>query len=299
MYSKADISISEAMNTYRPQYSQESQYANGKRIYRLLVRRNLYKTYITFRKSCNQKRNQSFCEYLQLYESRKFCSLQYRQRDSSHKAPPKFVNNHYNLLIQEIANAVVRKERDGMRAFVLVAGCLSALVYRAVADPKNDVPRRLGNSIVLDDDAPDNDEPFSDSFIEISDYPSMTPSMSPSSAPTIPSNAPSDYPSVGAMPWIEDEYDAPEGYEVCGLSESVNFDTLRTISVIYTYKLGLEDGVQLDSVGKDVEATIEGAVKERSCGDGSGTPKQAHAVSVGEPDLPVGKENLHCVFRVC
>jgi hypothetical protein len=123
-----------------------------------------------------------------------------------------------------------------------------------------------------------------------SDLPSSVPSDFPSTVPSdFPSSFPSDTPSRVPSAWTESSLGLPEGFEVCRLSENEDFTALRTIRIFYIYELSLEAGVQISSATALVESVIQEAVLDMACTDGASSTERAHAVSIGDGDLSVGK----------
>ena len=134
-----------------------------------------------------------------------------------------------------------------------------------------------------------------------SDTPSMVPSFAPStptSAPTrAPSSMPSDFPSVIPKDWGEEDYFLPQGFDVCGLSEGVNFEELTRIQVIYLYRLELEDNADRLATTQNIEASLQKSVIENTCLDASSRhtdTARAHAVSSLPADIPSGE----CAFAI-
>ena len=127
-----------------------------------------------------------------------------------------------------------------------------------------------------------------------SDAPSMMPSDAPSMMPSdAPSMMPSDMPSVVPARWKESgTLVLPAGYDVCGLSEGVDFAMLNEVQVVYLYKLVLEAGAELAAVTRIIEEELQTAVLRENCVNASTRHRslaRAHGVSPSPFDLPSGE----------
>ena len=133
-----------------------------------------------------------------------------------------------------------------------------------------------------------------------SDVPSAIPSAMPSQISSVasvvedsPSSAPSDYPSVVPSSWAElRESSVPDGYEVCGWSGGLDFDSMIEMEVVYLYKLQLESDAQLDRTIQLIESAIQEELLDSTCRDATDRHRnlaRAHAVSPDPRDTPTGE----------
>lgn len=139
-----------------------------------------------------------------------------------------------------------------------------------------------------------------------SDAPSMvpsdTPSMTPSDVPsTSPSSAPSDYPSVVPSRWTDTQYALPEGFEVCGLSEAVDFDSLHTITVSYLYELNIFTTSSITTVQSQVDTLINQEILDSTChnaADRYSDVARAHAISTEISGMPAEHCGPNCFIML-
>jgi hypothetical protein len=117
-----------------------------------------------------------------------------------------------------------------------------------------------------------------------SDVPSMVPSLQPSFAP-------SDYPSFVRSQWTAQDFGLPKGFQVCGLTDSVDFDTLEDVGMNYIYQIQLEVGVDLGGATKRVEQIFQDTVVGSMCNDAATLPwylGRIRAVATLPEDITTG-----------
>jgi hypothetical protein len=125
----------------------------------------------------------------------------------------------------------------------------------------------------------------------LSDAPSLVPSDAPSFVPsdmpsTLPSDAPSSTPFFYADLTDPTDIDIPKGFRGCPKQVGTSADMKKApkLTIMYGYRLELEDDAKMNDVIKAVEDKVTAHLLDSICG-----PDQAMAVSSGPMDTPGGE----------
>lgn len=117
-----------------------------------------------------------------------------------------------------------------------------------------------------------------------SDVPSLSPSDFPSSIPSKSPNKSDDLRSIDDDTIPNDVSGPQEGYDTCPTSETIKYEELSEMTVLYGYRFTVREGVRESFVTRQIEQALQTMLIDEVCVDSTGAG--ALAISPEPDDIP-------------